>query len=145
VTQGGPLSAKLFNILVNAAVWEWMQLIRATINEADGNLPERITGLFSVFFVDDGYIALCKAEFLQEALDILVETFKCVGLATNAKKTQAMVCTLGRIRVQLPSDLYKHMYKRGGRRGGVAKGPGLSCLQQAIAGKELTPASLKCP
>ncbi len=24
VTKGGPLSAKLFNILVNAVVWEWI-------------------------------------------------------------------------------------------------------------------------
>jgi hypothetical protein len=25
VTHGGPLSAKLFNILVDAVVWEWIQ------------------------------------------------------------------------------------------------------------------------
>ncbi len=25
VTQGGPLSARLFNILVDAVVWEWMR------------------------------------------------------------------------------------------------------------------------
>jgi len=66
--------------------------------------------------VDDGYIASRDAEFLQEALDVLVETFKCVGLATNTKKTQAMVCTPGMIRVQLPTDSYKHL------REGVAAG-----------------------
>jgi hypothetical protein len=96
VTQGGPLSAKLFNIVVNAVVWEWMRLMRATIDDADGNLAEHIAGLFAVFYVDNGYIASRDAEFLQEALNILVETFKRVGLATNTKKTQAMVCTLGR-------------------------------------------------
>jgi hypothetical protein len=36
VTQGGPLSAKLFNIAVNAVVWEWVRLMRATIDDADG-------------------------------------------------------------------------------------------------------------
>ena len=54
--------------------------------------------------MDDGYITSRDVEFLQEALDVLVETFKCVGLATNTKKTQAMVCTPGKIRVQLPVD-----------------------------------------
>ena len=41
------------------------------------------------------------------ALDILVETFKRVGLATDMKKTQAMVCMLGKIKVQLPMDFYR--------------------------------------
>ncbi len=123
VNQGGPLLAKLFNILVNTLVWEWMRLMRAKINDTDGNLAKRIAGLFVVFYVDDGYIASRDAEFLQEALDILVKTFKRVGLATNTKKTQTMVCTLGRIRVQLPSDLYKRMRK------GVAAGEE---LQRAV-------------
>jgi hypothetical protein len=69
-----------------------------------------------VFYVDDGYITSRDAEFLQEALDILVKTFKQVGLATNTKKTQAMICTPGKIQVQLPTDFYKHM------REGVAAG-----------------------
>jgi hypothetical protein len=38
--------------------------MRATINDTDGNLAKCITGLFAVFYVDDGYIALCNAEFL---------------------------------------------------------------------------------
>jgi hypothetical protein len=128
VTQGGPLLAKLFNILVDAVVREWMRLMRTTINNADGNLAECIEGLFAVFYVDDGYIASRNTEFLQEALGILVETFKQVGLATNTKKTQAMVCIPGRIRVQLPADSYKRMHERVGCRGGVAKGRSLSCL-----------------
>jgi hypothetical protein len=86
VTQGGPLSAKLFNILIDAVVWEWMWMMRDMIDDADSNLAEPIKGLFAVFYVDDGYIASCNAEFLQEALGILVESFKCVGLATNTKK-----------------------------------------------------------
>ena len=31
VTQGGPLSAKLFNILVDAVVREWLRLVRETL------------------------------------------------------------------------------------------------------------------
>jgi hypothetical protein len=113
---GGPLLAKLFNIVVNVVVREWMRLMCTTINNADGNLAERIAGLFAVFYVNNGYIASRGVEFLQEALDILVETFKQVGLATNTKKTQAMICTPGEIRVQLLTDSYKCM------REGVAAG-----------------------
>ncbi len=32
--------------------------------------------LFAIFYVDDGYIALRDPEFLQKALDMLVETFE---------------------------------------------------------------------
>jgi hypothetical protein len=62
VTQGEPLLAKLFNILINAVVWEWMHLMRATINNVGGNLAERIAGLFAVFYINDGYIASCNAD-----------------------------------------------------------------------------------
>ncbi len=145
VTQGGPLLVKLFNIVINAVVPEWMWLMRTTINNADSDLAERIAGLFAVFYVNDGYIASRNAEFLQEALNILVKTFKQVGLATNTKKTQAMICTPGKIRVQLPKDSYKRMRERGGCRGGVVEDRGMPCMQQGIAGKELTPASLEHP
>ncbi len=65
MTQGGPLLAKLFNIVVNAVVQEWMRLMRARIEDADGNLAKCIAGLFAVFYVNDGYIASRDAEFLQ--------------------------------------------------------------------------------
>jgi hypothetical protein len=115
--------AKLFNILVDMVVWEWMRLMRATINNTDGNFAECIEGLFAMFYVDNGNIASNDTEFLQEVLDILVKAFKCIGLATNTKKTQAMVSTPGRIGVQLLSDSYKRMRK------GVAAGEE---LQRAV-------------
>ncbi len=115
--------AKLFNILVNAVVWKWMRLVHATIDDTDSNLAKRIVGLFAVLYLDDGYIASCNAKFLKEAFDILVETFKCIGLATKTKKTQAMVCTPGKIQVQLLLDSYKRMRK------GVAAGEE---LQRAV-------------
>jgi hypothetical protein len=34
---------------------------------------------------------------------------KCIWLTTNTKQTQAMVCTPGNIRVQLPTNSYRHM------------------------------------
>ncbi len=98
--------AKLFNIIVNAVVCivnavvcEWMRLMRETLDDSGGYLSNQIEALFAfaIFYVDDGYITLRDAEFLQEAFDVLVETFKRIGLATNMKKTQVMVCTPGEI------------------------------------------------
>ena len=83
---------KLFNIIVDAVVCKWMRLMRETLDDSGGYSTDQIEALFAIFYVDDGYIALRDAEFLQEAIDILVETFKRVGLATHTKKTQAMWC-----------------------------------------------------
>jgi hypothetical protein len=99
VAQGEPLSAKLFNITINAVVGEWTRLMCETLDDSDGNLANRIKALFAIFYVDDGCIASWDAKFLQEAFDILVKTFKCVDIATNTKKMQVMVCTPGKIRV----------------------------------------------
>ena len=63
VTQGGPLSAKLFNIIIDAVVCEWMQLMRETLDDSDGQLAIRVKELFTKFYVDDGYIASRDAEF----------------------------------------------------------------------------------
>jgi hypothetical protein len=68
---------------------------------------------FAVFYVDDAYLASRDPVFLQRAIDLIVELFARVGLKTNVQKTQAMICTPGRIRIQLPSDSYAHMH--GGR------------------------------
>ena len=110
------MSVKLFNIIVNAVVRDWMRIMRETLDDSDGELATRVEALFAIFYVNDGYIASKDAVFLQEALDILVEMFKCISVATNTKKTQTMVCMPGKIRVQLPTDSYRRL------REGVAAG-----------------------
>ena len=70
--------------------------------EWEGMLRE----LFAIFYVDDRYIASRDPDFLQRALDMLVEIFCWTGLETNTTKTQAMVCTPGKIQVQLSKDSY---------------------------------------
>jgi len=89
VTQGGPLSAKLFNIMVNAVVREWMRLLREELEMEmeEEELDEMMETLFAIFYVDDVYIALRDPVFLQRAIDGLVTTFEHVGLETNTKKT----------------------------------------------------------
>ncbi len=66
-------------------------------------------GFFTIFYVDDAYFPSRDPVFLQTALDILVELFERVGLETNRLKTQAMICTPGRIPTQLPNASYHRM------------------------------------
>ena len=117
VTQGGPLSAKLFNILVDAVAREWKRLMRETLDFGGVGEEERevmIGELFAIFYVDDGYIASRDPDFLQRALDMLVEIFRRTGLETNTAKTQAMVCTPEKIQVQLSQESYRLMREGNG-------------------------------
>jgi len=68
-----------------------------------------VRGFFTIFYVDDAYFASWDPVFLQTALDVLVELFERVGLETNRLKMQAMICTPGRIRTQLPTASYHRM------------------------------------
>ncbi len=72
-------------------------------------LDSMMETLFAIFYVDDAYIAARDPIFLQQAINILVTTFKHVGLKTNTKKTQAMTCTPGKIWLQLLSNSYRRM------------------------------------
>ena len=109
VTQGGPLSAKLFNILVDAVVWEWMRQLEQDGDYDEEQAAELMATFFAIFYVDDAYLASRDAEFLQHALTLLVDLFARVGLQTNTPKTQTMICTPGRVRTQLPSESYHRM------------------------------------
>ena len=78
MTQGGPLSEKLFNFLVDTVAREWKRLMRETLDFGDVGEMEKeamLGELFAIFYVNDGYIALQDPEFLQKALDMLVEIF----------------------------------------------------------------------
>ena len=59
VTQGGPLSARLFNILVDAVIREWMRLMRETLNIGlrEEEREALLVALFAIFYVDNSYIA----------------------------------------------------------------------------------------
>ncbi len=112
--------------------------MRKTINDAEGNLAKHIADLFAVFYVDNGYIASSNAELLQEALNILIKTFKHIRLATNTTKTQAMVCTPGKIQVQLLTDSYKCM-----RKGVVAGEESQRAMVCHVCNKALQASSLR--
>jgi hypothetical protein len=109
VTQGSPLSAKLFNVMVDAMVREWLQILRDELGLEGEELDEMMDALFAIFYIDDTYIAAQEPVFLQRAIDGLVSTFECVGLKTNISKMKAMICTPSNIPLQLPADSYWRM------------------------------------
>ena len=78
VTQGGPLSAKLFNILVDAVAREWFRELREGGDYEVWELDELTSTFFAIFYIDDAYLASRDAEFLQRVLDVLVNFF-CEG------------------------------------------------------------------
>ena len=105
VTQGGSLSAKLFNLLVDAVTWDWQVRLpqEAAKDHEEELIAELIWGFFAIFYVDDANFASHDPVFRQTALDILVKLFKQLGLETNRLKTQAMICTPGRIHHPRPN------------------------------------------
>ncbi len=109
MTQGGPLLAKLFNIMVDAVVREWIQQLRVYGEYDEKGFAEYMATFFTIFHVDDAYFASWDAEFLQYALTHLVHLFKRAGLQTNTTKTQMIIYTPGRIRMQLSMESYRRM------------------------------------
>ncbi len=62
---------------------------------------------FAIFYLDDAYLATRDHDFLQVALPSLVSLFKCIGLETNIKKMQVMICIPGCISIQLLINSYR--------------------------------------
>ena len=101
VTQGGPLSPTIFNLMVDAIVREWIyQMVATGFDTTD------IRVIAAVFYADDGLIATRDPAVLQDAFDLLTDLFDRVGLATNETKTEVMVFLPDRIRTCLSEDAY---------------------------------------
>ena len=111
VTQGGPLSAKLFNILVDAVTREWFWELRERGDYKEWELDKLVSIFFTIFYVNNVYLTSRDTEFLQRALDLLVSLFERMGLEMNVSKMQTMICTPGRIRTQLPADSYRRLQR----------------------------------
>jgi hypothetical protein len=52
VTQGGPLSAKLLNILVDAVAREWVRQLREESELEEAAITELMAAFFAIFYVD---------------------------------------------------------------------------------------------
>jgi hypothetical protein len=111
--------------------------------EEDGDYKEKevtdyMATFFAIFYVDDTFLASQDAGFLQHALTLLVDLFEQVGLQAKTTKTQMLVCTLGHIRTQLPSESYRQM-----QTGRVTASEWNSCnVECHQCGKELKASSL---
>jgi hypothetical protein len=86
-THLGPLSTKLFNLLVDAVVRKWAWLLESDGDFKEGKLASLTSTFFAIFYINNAYLASQDAGFLQHALNLLVDLFKRVGLQTNTSKT----------------------------------------------------------
>jgi len=75
VVQGGIDSPTLFNVVCDAVIWKWLDIVTD-----DGQIP--LTGFGycileqgALFYVDYGLIASWQADWLQWALDVFVDLF----------------------------------------------------------------------
>ena len=68
VTQGDPLSPTIFNVVVDAVVWHWLEGLK-TAKEEKG---AKEGGHFSaVFYADDGMVGASDSAWLQGAFSAL--------------------------------------------------------------------------
>ena len=74
VTQGGPLSPKIFNFVVDAVVRE---LLRVSLgeDEARNGIGERFREIIAIFYANDGLLALRSPEQLQSVIDLCADLF----------------------------------------------------------------------
>ena len=88
VTQGDPLLPTIFNVVVDAVVCHWVTMSLAEA-EKRGNEGRHQA---SLFYADDGMVALSNPRWLHWAFDTLVSLFEQVGLQTNFENTVSMFC-----------------------------------------------------
>ena len=121
VPQGGPLSPRIFNLMVDAVVREWLKNLLHSEAAVDG-IGDEIRLLLACFYADDGLIACRDPDLLQRAFDALTKLFERCGLKTNVKKTEAVTFVPGKIRVCDTEEGYRARMdaefrrKRGSRR-----------------------------
>jgi hypothetical protein len=104
VTQGGLDSGDHFNICADAVICTWeAKTIDHTVH---GN--RTIGEILSLLYADDDQFSAMDREWLQQALNILIDLFARAGLKVNIAKTKFMIC--------LPNSHHSHMsedaYKR---------------------------------
>ncbi len=68
-----------------------------------------VEGFIALFYADNALVASRYPELLQTSVDVLTELFEKVGLLTNTKKTQTMVCVPGKVRVWLSMSSFHCM------------------------------------
>ena len=91
MTQGDPLSPTMFNVVVDAVVCHWVTMALAEAKKR-GERGNEGRHQASLFYADDGMVALSDPSWIQWAFDTLVSLFDRVGLRTIVGKKVSMVC-----------------------------------------------------
>jgi hypothetical protein len=81
--QGDIVSPTIFNVVIDAVVCAWYhEMDTVGISHA----------IRAIFYADDGHLYSTDADKLQQATELMVTLFECMGLKTNPAKTKAMIC-----------------------------------------------------
>ena len=105
VPQGGPVSPRIFNVMVDAIVREWLRQVLGDEVACSG-IGAEIQVFLAAFYADDGLIQSRDPVILQSSFNILVKLFEHVGLCTNTTKTVTIVCVPGKIWTPLLREVY---------------------------------------
>ena len=91
VTQGDPLSPKIFNVVVDSVNRHWIDgLVAETAEKGETGKEGRHQS--AVFYANNGMVVSSDPAWLQGAFSALVAIFDRVGLRTNDGKTVSMAC-----------------------------------------------------
>ena len=104
MTQGGPLSPTIFNLMVDAVIRDWLRQVVSAESARDGITSADIQQLLSCCYADDGLVLSRDPEMLQRVFDILTGLFDRVGLRTNTKKNAVTIMLPGKIQTCLSAD-----------------------------------------
>jgi Reverse transcriptase (RNA-dependent DNA polymerase) len=107
-TQGGLFAPTGFNIVMDSVIREWLH---TSVDNA-GNIVAAGLGFtveehLALFYADDGYIGSRDDSWLSNALQILSNLFRRVGLESNAAKTKSMSCLPGKIHTNFSEPAYQ--------------------------------------
>ena len=86
----------IFNLIIDAVLRTW---------KGSGGWQKS----WACFYADDGLIKRTESERLQTDLNIMIELFKRVGLATNEIKTKFMVVRGAAVPQALSTNVYNQM------------------------------------
>ena len=105
ITRGGPLSPKIFNVVVDAVIRYWVALVAPTKDGMEG-LGLSIQDLVVYLYADGVFVASIQTARLQTTFDALSGLFEQVRLLLNERKTVSMACRPCHAPGQMSSEAY---------------------------------------
>ena len=94
--QGGPLSPRTLNLLVEAIVRNWVGMVVENKAIPDG-FGYVVADKLEFFYADDSLILSTNPVCMQWGFDVLISLFEQVWIRRNVAKMMLMVCQTGPI------------------------------------------------